>query len=381
MNGKMNHETKHRINQKSNKRIISRVNCEEKSKIKSKISFILLMSFIMIITVSCQESTTMGGLSNTKSSDKVKDDEACISVKGDDYPLIVSDFLKTETIIEKQFENPAVLSGTPLNIWYDLGGKSVCSSDVSDNIKLVEECEEEIRNLYQIGPVYNIDMESVIAAKPDLIIGQVGTQSTQCKKLRDMGFDVVLTHIRGFSDVLDTYRAFGKLLDKSELAEEKIKALVDKKEEIVKKVPEDDLSVVILYVTSRSLSVKLDNSIAGDVANILKLDNIASDLPPETIGSESTPLDIEYIVEKNPDYVLVTSMISSNEEARQTMNKEFSENPAWKGVKAIEEGRVIYLPQQYFLYNAGPYYDQAIEYIARGIYPQIFGKIEGWFNE
>ena len=207
----------------------------------------------------------------------------------------------------------------------------------------------------------------------------VGTQTTQGSKLREMGYNVIQTHIRGFSDVVDTYRAFGKLLGQSELAEQRIAELEKDKKEITDKLPDDDISVVILYVTSKSLAVKLDNSIAGDIAGILELDNIASGLAPDTVGSETTPLDIEYIVEKDPDYVLVTTMISSNEEAKKTVEEQFASNPAWSSVNAINEGRVIYLPQQYYLYNAGPYYVDAIKYMAQSIYPDIYGEVEETF--
>jgi len=340
---------------------------------------IVLFPLILIMTISivtgCANSTSLGGLSNTKPAEKADDSELAISVQGTSYPLKVKDFLKLETVIEKKPENAAVLSGTPLNIWYDLGGKSICTSDVSNNVKLIPEYEDEIKSLPSIGPVYSIDMESVISHQPDLIIAQVGTQSTQAKKFRDMGFDVITTHIRGYDDVISTYRAFGKILENEELAESKIDELERQKEEIVAKLPNDKKSVVILYITSKTIAVKLDNSIAGDVANILKLDNIASDLPPDTIGSETTPLDIEYIVEKDPDYVLVTSMIGSNEMAIKSIEEEFEKNPAWKGVTAIQEGRVAHLPQQYFLYNAGPYYSEAIEYMAEIIYPEIYKEV------
>lgn len=335
-------------------------------------------------TDTVSETTTannagMGGLKNAASADKVSDDEAAILVTGEDYPLTVRDYLKYETTVETMPERVAVLSGTPLNVWYDLGGKSICTSDVSDNIRLTEGYEDEIRALPQIGPVYSIDMESVIAQEPDLIIAQVGTQSTQSSKLREMGYSVIQTHMRGFSDVVDTYRAFGKLLGQSELAEQRITELENGKKEITDKLPDDDISVVILYVTSKSLAVKLDNSIAGDIAQILELDNIASGLAPDTVGSETTPLDIEYIVEKDPDYVLVTTMISSNEEAKKTVEEQFASNPAWSSVNAINEGRVIYLPQQYYLYNAGPYYVDAIKYMAQSIYPEIYGEVEETF--
>ncbi len=303
------------------------------------------------------------------------DGSALISVTGDAYPLRVKDCLGNEITLEAKPQRVAVLSGTPMNIWYDLGGKSVCSSDVSQNVRITEGYEAEIKALPQVGQVYAVNVESVVALKPDLIIAQSGTQNVAAASFRNMGFKVIVTHIRSFDDVIASYRAFGKILGVSGAAEEKVKKLTDGKNEIVKKLPDKNTSVAILYVTSKSLAVKLDNSIAGDIAGILKLKNIASNLPPDTIGSETTPLDIEYIVKQNPDYILVTTMISSNEEARKTVQQQFSSNPAWSSVKAISEGRVIYLPQQYYLYNAGPYYVDAIAYLAKSIYPEIYGAV------
>ncbi|MGQ9840425.1 MAG: ABC transporter substrate-binding protein [Anaerolineae bacterium] len=333
---------------------------------------LVLVLAVALLAAGCGQSSQMGGLSNVKSAQRAGAGEDPITVSGEDFPLVVTDYLKMETILEKPPVRAAVLSGTPLNIWYDLGGKSVCTSDVSANVKLIPQYRDEINGLPKVGPVYSIDMEAVIAQKPDLIIAQVGPQSTQAKQLRSMGYKVITTHVRSFDDVIATYRAFGSILNQRQLAAEKIKTLQECKDAIVSRMPAQSRSIVILYVTARTIAVKLDNSIAGDVANILGLKNIASDLPPDTIGSETTPLDIEYIVENNPDYLLVTSMISSNEEAKRVVEREFASNPAWKGVKAIEAGRVVYLPQEYFLYNAGPYYCEAIDYMARGVYPELF---------
>jgi iron complex transport system substrate-binding protein len=194
--------------------------------------------------------------------------------------------------------------------------------------------------------------------------------------LRDMGFEIVTLYMRKYSDVLDHLRVFGVLLGNEDFVEDHIAQMEIRKKAITDRLSGQPKRVVILYVTSSSLSVKLDNSIAGDVANILKLDNIASGLPPDTLGSETTPLDIEYIVAQNPDVMLVTSMISSNEDARRVMKEEFTTNPAWAGIEAIREGRVVYLPQEYFLYNAAHNYVDAIEYMAKGVYPEIYGPLD-----
>lgn len=339
------------------------------------------MKRFLILAVAIISFFILGGCSGNSVDKKgsTKNSELSLEVKGDKYPLTIVDCLGIETVLDEKPSKVAVLSGTPLNIWYDLGGKSICTSNVSKNLKLVSGYEQEIRNLPEIGPVYSVDIEAIIENNPDFIIAQKGTQEDTAQKLREMGFKVIVTHIRSYKDVIESYGAFGKILEQEKLAEKKIADLEAEKEAIISQLPKESKSAAILYITSGSLSVKLNNSIAGDIAKLLNIKNIAENLPPETIGSESSPLDIEYVVEQKPDYILVTSMISNNDAAKATMEEEFKNNPAWKGIKAIEEGRVVYLPQEYFLYNGGPYYCEGLEYMARGVYPEIYGEVgEGY---
>lgn len=301
---------------------------------------------------------------------------AKVAVSSQSYPLKVRDYFGYITELDVKPERIAVLSGTPLNIWYDLGGTSICSSNIGDNIRLVDERREEMLALPTVGPVYSLDMEAVVAQNPSLILTQAGVQSKSTDALRNMNYPVIATLVRSYEDLCDHYRVFGVLLGVPEKAEEKIASFEKTRAEIMDKLPAEGKTVAILYLTSGALSVKLDNSIAGDMVKTLGLRNIASDLPPDTIGSENTPLDIEYLVAQNPDLILVTSMIGSNEIAVETMEKHFSENQAWQTVEAVRENRVHYLPQEYFLYHSGPYYADALMYLAKAVYPEIYGEIQ-----
>jgi iron complex transport system substrate-binding protein len=321
------------------------------------------------------KSEKFGGMANVGSASTRKDEQHRVLVSSDTYPCTITDYLGTEVTLDSKPQRVAVLSGSFINMWYALGGESICRTDLS-SAAIDPEHEAAIVALPSVGAVFNASVEAIIEQQPDFIITQAGVQAEVSSTLRGMGFKIVTLLMKDYVDVVDHMRVFGVLLDSQAAVEERIAQMDAERKAITDRLPAEGKSVVILYLTSSSLSVKLDNSIAGDVANILELRNIASDLPPDTLGSETTPLDIEYIVEKNPDVVLVTSMISTNEAAKETMEKEFSTNPAWGGIEAIKEGRVIYLPQEYFLFNAAHNYVKAIEYMAKGVYPDIYGPLE-----
>lgn len=337
------------------------------------VALCLLLSLQLL---ACSQGSGVGGLGSTKSNSSLEEGDEKILVVPDQYPLKVRDYFGHITELEKKPERIAVLSGTPLNIWYDLGGKSICTSEIGDNIRLVDAYKDEMLALPRVGQVFALDMEAVLGQKPELIITQAGVQSKPTDTLRNMGFSVIATLVRSYEDLCDHYRAFGILLGEEGRAEEKIASFEQRREEILGKLPKEGKSVAILYLTAGALSVKLDSSIAGDMVRTLGVKNIASNLPPDTIGSENSPLDIEYLVEQNPDMILVTSMIGSNELAVETMENHFKQNQAWQTVAAVKEGRVYYLPQEYFLYHSGPYYSDALQFLAKTIYPEIFGEVD-----
>ena len=345
-------------------------------KKNTMIFFNLLIVFAMVLSgCANQGKAKMGGMVNADASETREDEEHPVLIEGDGYPYTITDYLNHEFTLEEEPEKWAVLSGTFLNIWYYLGGKSACAADLNSAF-IDETYVEEVMALPNVGAVYNPNIEKVMEINPDFTIAQIGIHTSLASSMNEMGKPAALLHMRSYDHVIDHLRVFGKLLDNEEKAEATIAQMEADRKAITDQLPEEPKSVVIMYVTASSLAVKLDNSIAGDVAQILELTNIASGLAPDTIGSETTPLDVEYIAEMNPDIILVTSMISSNEDAMNAMNKEFEENPVWQTVTAVTEHNIVYLPQEYFLYNAGHRYVEAIEYMAHGVYPEIYGALD-----
>lgn len=316
----------------------------------------------------------MGGMVNADASETRENADSPLLIEGDGYPYVLTDYLNNQFVLEEKPEDWAVLSGTYLNMWYYLGGKSVCATNLN-TAYLEDAYADKIKALPNVGAVYNPNLEKVMEIEPSFTIAQVGIQTGLAQSMNEMGKPAALFHMKSYEDVLAHLLVFGKLLENEEKAEETITQMDLDKKAITDQLPAESKSIVIMYVTASSLAVKLDNSIAGDVANILALENIASGLPPDTLGSETTPLDVEYIAEQDPDVILVTSMISSNEDAMRVMNKEFDENPVWQTISAVNDQNIVYLPQEYFLYNAGHKYVEAIEYMAKGVYPEIYGAL------
>lgn len=313
-----------------------------------------------------QASTEKNGEKVTNSvNSAVKENKSC-------YPLTIKDDCDRTVELKEKPKRIAVLSGTFMGIHYATGGTAIARSDAKGGSPM----PEEAKNIEVVGQVYNIDMEKLMATKPDFIIGQVGMHDKFIKNFEAAKIPCIMLKMKTYEDVIDKINLLGQINDNVEKSKELLKSMEDKKNGIVNKLPKKDTKVAILYVSSKDVALKAESSIAGNVASILKLKNLTAGIKSEKMGEENIPFSMEKIVENDPDVILVTTMVSSKEEAEKKVKKDLENNPAWNGLRAVKEKKVYYLPQEMFLYNRGEKFADSIEYMAKVVYPDVYGKVE-----
>ncbi|WP_278977151.1 hypothetical protein [Phascolarctobacterium faecium] len=47
-------------------------------------------------------------------------------------------------------------------------------------------------------------------------------------------------------------------------------------------------------------------------------------------------------------------------------------NPAWASLEAVRNNKVYLLPERLFLLNPGLHYPDAVKYMAKTVYPEVF---------
>ena len=225
------------------------------------------------------------------------------------------------------------------------------------------------KDLPEVGNVYNVSVEKVIAEKPDLVILYKGMNDKLVEIFQQNNIPAVVLEMRTYDQVKHTMDILGQITGK----EDKAKALNDEMDKqiaaIASKYPNPGVKVAILHSTAQQVTVQLDNSIAGDVAKLLHLQNIASGLTPLKDNNTAAPYSLETIVEANPDTILITSM-GKKEVIKQSMEKYVESSPAWQSLPAVRAGKVEYLPQDLFLLSPGLNYPKAVETMAKAVYKQ-----------
>lgn len=280
---------------------------------------------------------------------------------------VIHDAMGRDVVLAKKPERIVVTSASFLEPLHEVGGDVVGRPD--SKTKMPDYAKDKM----SVGKVYQIDVEKVLACEPDLVIVNKGMNEKLVNTLEENGIKTVVLDMKSYDDVKDEIRAMAKITGEEQKGEDLIASMDQKIADIKAKIPADKHRVSIIHSTNQGLTIQLDGSIAGCTAKMLGWDNVASGMTPLEKNPDAAPYSMETLVEQNPEVIFVTSM-GKIEEAKAGMDKTMQENPAWQTVEAVKNGRVYYLPQDLFLLSPGIHYPEAVETMAKCLYPEALTK-------
>ncbi len=266
--------------------------------------------------------------------------------------------------LAKKPERIVVTSASFIEPLYKVGG-SVVGRPNSKNKSV-----ELAKDAAEIGAVYQIDTEKLLACQPDLVIINKGMNERLSNILDENKIPFVIVDLKSYDSVKENISMFAEITGQPDNAKNILDEMDAKIKSVVEKLPNEQKRVAILHGTAQGLSVQLDNSIAGNVVKILGWENVASGMKATKDGGDTAPYSLETLVEQNPEIIFVTSM-GNLDEIKSNMKKMMAENPAWQTIPAVKNNRCYYLPQDLFLLSPGVHYPDAVEYVAKLIYPEI----------
>lgn len=220
-----------------------------------------------------------------------------------------------------------------------------------------------------LGTVKEINIEALIATKPDYII--LSADLTAHLALKDSLDSVGLSYGYFSVDTFDDYKClmqrFCQITGRDDLFKENVTDVERRINDILNRIPDEcDDTVLLMRAFSSGIKAKTDDNIAGQILNEFGLENIA-DKNPSLLEDIST----EYVIKEDPDYIFLSTM-GSEQAALNYINDNVENNPAWAELSAIENDRYILLPKDLFHYKPNNRWDKSYEYLAKIIFPEIF---------
>lgn len=280
--------------------------------------------------------------------------------------LEMTDVAGRKIVLPKQPERILALSPSYLEPIDTIGGKLIGRPTAKRG-----SVPKSMQNLPEVGHTFNVNMESVVGLKPDLVLASKSQHAKFIPLLESNKINTIEFQINTYAEVKSFLNTLGKIYNKPEQA----KALSDKMDAEVKqtldKLPKEKKKVVVLFATANAVTVSGPKTVAGCIVDMLGFENVAAAALKG--NSEKTPYSMEKLVEQNPEIIYITSM-GKADKIQKRLQTDFESNPAWKGLDAVKNKRVYALPEDKFLLNPGIHYPEAVEYMAKLAYPESFKK-------
>lgn len=284
--------------------------------------------------------------------------------------LTITDDAGRSVVLQHKPAKIVVLSPSFLELLYAVDGRAIGRPSSSSNFSSLP---KEVQDIPEIGFVYNINVEKVVSLQPDLVIAMQGMHEKFVPIFESNNIPVIVLKYKTYDDIFEKITLFGNIIGTQDKAHMLTTDMSAKLKLITDKLPSKTTKVAILHATGKNVTLELENSIAGNTAKLLSLQNIAAGSRPIDDGADKTPYSLEKLVESDPDIIFVVTM-GNAAEIEKTMRKDVESNHAWSNLRAVRSNKVVFLPSDLFLINPGLRVVDAAEYMAKVVYPEVYGN-------
>lgn len=291
-----------------------------------------------------------------------KDDEAApketdAKKSGDSYTVV--DDRGVEITFDKVPETVISLQPSNTEILFELG--------VGDKVIGVTDYDkwpEEVQNIEKVSDTINVNLERVIELNPDVVFAYTMGGEEQVEQLESAGLKVFV--IQSASSIEDVYGDIGQIAQ--------VMGVEDKGKELVEKIKDQ-----FAAIKEKTDQIKQKKKVYFEIAPAPDIWSIGSGTFQqeliEAAGVENIYADQqgwfsvteEDLINRNPDAIITTVYHAENPA------EEIKSRQGWESVTAIKNGDVYELNAD-ILDRPGPRIAEAVELIAKTIYPELFAK-------
>lgn len=226
-----------------------------------------------------------------------------------------------------------------------------------------------------VGRKADLNAESIMALKPDLVVASTAVSPQLVSLLRQSGVPVYVSLVAAnWDEMEEKVRGVAKAVHEEEAGESMVQDMEDKRAALEKKLsaigPSEERCA--LGLSFRGILGKKGTLFSEVLAMAHVKDGAARyDVPKGT----NAYLSLEILPEIDPDVILLPVWKVKAGDDEKEFAREIMENPAYREVKAVKNGRLIPFPEKY-KYVMSQHITDAMEASARAVYPELFENAE-----
>jgi iron complex transport system substrate-binding protein len=322
--------------------------------------FFSLFAVLTLLVAACASPGTSPALPGTLSPTVSPSAEAVTA-----YPVTLTDDAGREVTLEA--EPQRIVSLAPSNT------EIACALDACDQLVGVPEYREgylpdvlaaieDLPVVVSFGPV---DREAIVAAEPDLILaaGNELTASTDIEALANLGYPVLVLYPESLDEVSADIELIGDALNAQAEAADVTGEMADTVAAVQAAVAGLDRPRTFYEVSIFEGTIYT----AGEHSFLASLVETAGG-EPITGDSRTTAIALEDLVTADPEVIVLGDAAYD----RTITADSVAKRSGWDEMTAVNEGRVIPLPEDILITRPGPRVVDGLEALARAIHPEAF---------
>lgn len=225
----------------------------------------------------------------------------------------------------------------------------------------------------KVGCKVHDSLENILKLEPDLVVASIATSNELVQSLEHMGIKVYIARSpHNYQEMC------AKIVNIAEAVGEKAKgeALVSKMnermqalEQRLSKLPDSKRKVAVAFNFTSAMGRRGD--LLDNMMTMAHVINGAAAVTPPISEHGSVVISKEMVVGINPDVFLLPTWNFNNKQDIKGYAHAVKNDPAYRNVKAVKNDQIKFVSDKY-RYVASQHVVEAIEAIAKAIYPELF---------
>ena len=225
----------------------------------------------------------------------------------------------------------------------------------------------------KVGCKVHDSLENILKLEPDLVVASIATSNELVQSLEHMGIKVYIARSpHNYQEMC------AKIVNLAEAVGEKAKgeALVSKMnermqalEQRLSKLPDSKRKVAVAFNFTSAMGRRGD--LLDNMMTMAHVINGAAAVTPPISEHGSVVISKEMVVGINPDVFLLPTWNFNNKQDIKGYANAVKNDPAYRNVKAVKNDQIKFVSDKY-RYVASQHVVEAIEAIAKAIYPELF---------
>ncbi len=277
------------------------------------------------------------------------------------FPVTVTDVLGRNVTVPSLPDRIISLAPSNTEVLFAVGaGNLVVGVTSYDNYPPETLTRDKVGGFY----ANSISVEKIVNLKPALVFSAGKAQVSLIPLLEQAGIRVVALDPSTFEEVYDNIALVGRLTGHSEEADRVVAQMKDRVAAIREKtasVPKEKRATVFYEVWNEPLMTAGPSTFIGQMIDLAGGVNIFSD-----VTTQYPQVSTEEVIMRNPSVIL-----GPDTHGDKLTPEQVAQRPGWGQIDAVKNGNV-HLVNGDIVSRPGPRLADALEAIAKAIYPNLF---------